>query len=321
MAKALINKHIDSTLDVNRRDLFLEDPVLAKGEILINNDKDDPSIFIVNTENEVVKISAGEQYDDTEIKGQLNTIENTVSTVEGEVDILNNTVKTLQGEDSNMSIRSIAEDVVNKIGVDPSVTEKIDYIQDSLGNFTPDNTVESNIEIINQTVVENEKVTTTSLNKINDSVSALSGTLDGLITETEVLKDSVEILTGDAEGSLKKTIEDTKSIIDAYTINGLPISDNVVLDSDNITITDSYSTVNQVDENIIPGDIITTAISKIEVMLANTTLAITAAINDIDYRLGRFTEYNENGDPINEASGICKRIEDIEDVIINKSRD
>lgn len=321
MAKAIINKHIDNTLEINKREIFLENPELAKGEILINNDKNDPSIFIVNTDNEVVKISAGEQYDDTEIKGQLNTIENTVSTVEDEVDILNNTVKTLQGEDSNMSIRSIAEDVVNKIGVDPSITEKIEYIQDSLGNFTPDNTVESNIEIINQALVENEKVTATALNEVNSSVSALSGTLDGLMTETEVLKNSVELLTSDEEGSIKKAIEDTKAIIDSYTINNLPISENVVLDSDNITITNSYSTINQVNENVIPGDIITTAISKIEVMLANTTLAITAAINDIDYRLGRFSEYNENGELISEASGICKRVEDIEDILINKSRD
>ena len=128
-------------------------------------------------------------------------------------------------------------------------------------------------------------------------------------------------MTGDEEGSIKKAIEDTKAIIDSYTVNNLPISENVVLDSDNITITNSYSTVNQVNENVIPGDIITTAISKLEVMLANTTLAITAAINDIDYRLGRFSEYNENGELISEATGICKRVEDIEDILINKSRD
>lgn len=310
MAKAIINKHIDNTLEINKREIFLENPELAKGEILINNDKNDPSIFIVNTDNEVVKISAGEQYDDTELRGQL--------------DILDKNLKTLQGEDIDMSVRSIAEDVVTKTGIDPSITETLEYLQNSLGNFTPENTVEANIENIDGTISGLSATQTEqqeALTKVSDNVNSLSNVLTELTEETELLKDSVELLTGDEEGSIKKAIEDTKAIIDSYTVNNLPISENVVLDSDNITITNSYSTVNQVNENVIPGDIITTAISKLEVMLANTTLAITAAINDIDYRLGRFSEYNENGELISEATGICKRVEDIEDILINKSRD
>jgi hypothetical protein len=44
--------------------------------------------------------------------------------------------------------------------------------------------------------------------------------------------------------------------------------------------------LNQTSDNIFPGDIVTNAISKLEVTLANTTLALTAAVNDIESRLG-----------------------------------
>lgn len=358
MAKAIINKHIDSTSDVNKRDLFLENSDLAKGEILINNDKDDPSIFIVNTENEVVKISSGETYDDTQIKN--------------EIEVLGSIIETLQGDDIGVSIRNIAEDVVINAGLDSSITDKLEYLENSIGNFTPENTVESNVNIITeatqtlnlkleeqqgvlnslseditnlestvnetaininqlQTEIENnelivasslnvldkkidnnEIVASKALNSLGEKVTDISDELQVLIDDSEHLKESIEVLTGDDEGSIKKAIDDTKAIIDNYTVNGVAISTNVVLTSDDIAITDSYSTVNQKSENIFPGDIITAAISKLEVMLANTTLAITAAINDIDYRLGRFSEYDENGVLISKASGICKRIEEVE---------
>ena len=53
-------------------------------------------------------------------------------------------------------------------------------------------------------------------------------------------------------------------------------------------------------------------------MLANTTLALTAAINDIESRVGRPAEYDENGNVVSEATGLYKKYEDLEKSIKNE---
>ena len=109
-----------------------------------------------------------------------------------------------------------------------------------------------------------------------------------------------------------------KETIDAYTINNKVISESPVLNSDDLSMSETYSTFEQPGDYIAPGDIITTAISKIEVMLANTTLALTAAITDVELRLGRPSEKDAEGNVISEASGLYKRCEDLEKLINNQ---
>lgn len=109
-----------------------------------------------------------------------------------------------------------------------------------------------------------------------------------------------------------------KAAIDAYTVNNKQISENPILDSNDLLISETYSAITQPAENITPGDLMTTAISKIEVMLANTTLALTAAINDIESRVGRPAEYDENGNVVSEATGLYKKYEDLEKSIKNE---
>ena len=97
------------------------------------------------------------------------------------------------------------------------------------------------------------------------------------------------------------------------TINNKTISTNPVLNSDDLLVSKDYTVLGQNAENVFPGDIITTAIGKIEVMLANTTLALTAAINDLEMRIGKPSEYDEEtGDVISEATGLYKKYEEIE---------
>ena len=115
--------------------------------------------------------------------------------------------------------------------------------------------------------------------------------------------------------TVSNDINNNKSEIDSYTVNNKNISDNPVLNSDDLIISDNYSTTNQVGENVVPGDIVTNAISKIEVMLANTTLAMTAALNDLDLRIGTDTIENENGEIVAEATGLTKIINENERVI------
>lgn len=77
MGKTIINKHIDDSSKIKRK-LFHDDLIKAKGEIIINNDPENPSIYIVNNKNEVVKVSGsnnttgGTAYDDTKIWKQVN---------------------------------------------------------------------------------------------------------------------------------------------------------------------------------------------------------------------------------------------------------
>lgn len=77
MAKTIINKHIDNSSRI-KRELFNDELSKAKGEIIINNDPDNPSIYIVNNLNEVVKVSGSNNnpgasdFDDTKLWEQIN---------------------------------------------------------------------------------------------------------------------------------------------------------------------------------------------------------------------------------------------------------
>ena len=108
-----------------------------------------------------------------------------------------------------------------------------------------------------------------------------------------------------------------KASIDDYTVNNKRISGCPVLNSDDFEISDSYSYVSQEANNVSAGDKITTAISKLEVMLANTTLALTAAISDIESRIGRPAVYDASGVLISQATGLYKKYLDLEEKLNN----
>lgn len=137
---------------------------------------------------------------------------------------------------------------------------------------------------IMETIADNELVTAEALTNLNDRV----------VINTDDIKD-----------------------IQDYTINNKKISESPVLNSNDILIGDDYTVLSQPAENVVPGDIITTAISKLEVMLANTTLAITAALNDLDSRLGTPSSYDDEGNK-HEATGLWKKVEDLEQLINDK---
>jgi hypothetical protein len=67
MAKAIVNKHIDSIQDVVLSKQFTSDEEMRKGELLICNDPNDPTIYIMDTEGNTKKIA-----DDTDIWVKVN---------------------------------------------------------------------------------------------------------------------------------------------------------------------------------------------------------------------------------------------------------
>lgn len=77
MAKGIINKHIDNVNGVVLSEKFDANAELRKGEILICNDPDNPTIYIMDTNGNPKKISggsgeAGAPYDDTAIWEAVN---------------------------------------------------------------------------------------------------------------------------------------------------------------------------------------------------------------------------------------------------------
>lgn len=99
MAKAIINKHIDTENELNNS-LFISDNEHSKGEIVICNDKNNPSIYIKDTEGNITKIAGGsndnEPYDDSELRAQIN--ENT------------NDIKELKEKGGSVNIAESEED-------------------------------------------------------------------------------------------------------------------------------------------------------------------------------------------------------------------
>ena len=76
--KAIINKHIDNSTQLTN-DKFVSELEKAKGEIIICNDPENPTIYIMDTQGNPRKISGGggggttSSYDDTAIWAQVNT--------------------------------------------------------------------------------------------------------------------------------------------------------------------------------------------------------------------------------------------------------
>lgn len=321
MAKAIINKHVDNKSGITKN-IFIQDADLRKGEIIINNDENEPSIYIWSTKGEPVKISgnnsggAVSEYDDTAIRAEINEVKSNVEILQGEIE-----------EDKQKSVRTIATEVAEETlgNYTPGSSEDIVNIQNTLVGFDPENTVQKaineldekiqNIEIGEGDVVLDDYVQKTTFDEtitnINTSIDNLNEN-DSLQNEDiSNLKTLMETLNGEEEGSIKKSIQDVKNTIDAYTINGIEISNNPEIQTDNLKISNTYSTTNKNMEDILPEDILTDAISKLEIALANTTLALSAAINDIENRIGQPSKKDDNGNVINEASGIYKLIEDL----------
>lgn len=147
---------------------------------------------------------------------------------------------------------------------------------------------------------------TNAIKATNDSITNTIGVVTDDKTVVEMIADVEAVSAQNAQD-----IIDNKNIIDEYTINEKKISENPVLDSNDILLNEEYTTLTQPAENVIPGDLVTTAISKLEVMLANTTLALTAAINDLEMKIGSPSSYDENGNITAQATGLYAKYEEL----------
>lgn len=337
MAKAIINKHIDNK-DNLKRELFVTDIEKAKGEIVICNDIEEPSIYIVDNDNNVVKISGngggnGESgsYDDTKIWTQVNQNTEDINVLKSDVENLKEGIDIQIPELENYATKEFVNELADTYleqgekyiddEID-SVKNEIDNIKISVGDSESGlikdvadlKTAVENIEapvkdvtVDGNSVLNEEGIavitfpslepyaTKDEVKEVSDNLTEVEGRVASAETDIVNINNKIgelpeETVISDTLEEIKSSIETNKNIIDEYTINNKKISENPTLDTDNIKISENYSTLNDVTEDsklnlISPDDVITNAISKLEIMLANTTLALTAALNDIESKL------------------------------------
>ena len=130
------------------------------------------------------------------------------------------------------------------------------------------------------------------ISKVEDYINGDNEIKDiiGDTGRTNTLTELIDAVSGLTEVNLSN-INENKETSDNYTINNYKISDNPVLNSSDISINEQYSTIKRGnDDFIVTGDDLNKAIKKLEIMLVNTTLALTAAINDLEKK---YSELND----------------------------
>ena len=132
------------------------------------------------------------------------------------------------------------------------------------------------------------------ISKVEDYINGDNEIKDiiGDTGRTNTLTELIDTVSGLTEVNLSK-INENKETSDNYTINNYKISDNPVLNSSDISINEQYSTIERGnDDFIVTGDDLNKAIKKLEIMLVNTTLALTAAINDLERKYNELNNFN-----------------------------
>lgn len=153
------------------------------------------------------------------------------------------------------------------------------------------------------------KLSEGDLKELKSEILSIIGDVE--LEENQTLTSLIKGIDEKADSN-KSLIGSTKETIDSYTINNKAISESPVLDTDDLSIVEGYSRLDKPSEFILPGDSLTNAIGKIEIMLANTTLALTAALNDLEKKIGNYTEYDDEGNVVLEGSGIMGKLEKLE---------
>ena len=275
----IVHKHVDTRSEIehlkeNVHEIIDGREDFYKGEIIVVNDPSDPSLYVIDTDERLRKIAGnGTGYDDYEVRTLISG--NTESISDLEKNKLDTTTFNTYTKETNGKITEIENDI---------------------------NDLDTDITAHEQRLDEKDK----EVKNIKTTITTVSEGINDVSTTLENLKGDETV-----EGSIANLIDNTKKIINEYTVNNKKISDNPILDTADISLNQNY-TPNVEDTTIIPGDVLTTAIAKLECLLANSMLAISSALNDLDSRIGVPYLYDENGILIQNASGLCKQIQDLQ---------
>ena len=179
---------------------------------------------------------------------------------------LNERVGVLEGDGEGSVAKAIDAAIAQE------VTDRNTAIADAISQEVTDrNTaIQNAANEINAEISQNEEATAQALTKLNDRVGTLEGSMgegsvaDQITAAVDALANgavadnaaAIEILNGDGDGSVAKTVADTKAVIDAYTVNGKAISSNPVLGAadiqyaEDVTVADAIAALEaEVSEN------------------------------------------------------------------------
>ena len=271
----------------------------------INDEIVDIKEDVTNKHTETNNVISGITEEIGTIKDDISTIntnisnidENLTTTTSNIVDIIDNQLPSINDSISDVTIEvtNIKEEISGYTETLNQISDTTNELNEQVGNAMSDFTNLSN-----------------TVSTFKTSINTNTENINTLLTDVSANTETLNVLTGDEEGSINKKINDTKAEIDTYTVNGKLISESPVLDSNDLNISTGY-TITNVGERISPEEHLTTAFAKLESVLLKTTLAITAALNDLESRIGNPSEYDDDGNLTKEGSGLFKRIEDLEE--------
>ena len=254
--KAIINKHHNNfshltpeqQLDMFRYFKNDEDKkTYLKGEIIIDTDPENPSIYILNNNNEVVKISGngsgGEgSYDDTELKRLINAVSNNLD--------------VLRGDDVNKSVRTIAEEVLTE-GIDlTDITESIDNLNELIGETSVESQINTKIgelpsdktvvNLINEETsnrikdIESTQSQIDNLGETYATIEKFDSTKSELESKITTTQNTLDYLIGnDKDKSAREIATDEATKAVTNLINGAP---------------EAYDTLKEISDWIIGGE-------------------------------------------------------------------
>ncbi len=271
MAKAIINKHINSVQDVVLTELFVKDEEKNKGELVICNDPENPTIYIMDTTGNPRKIAGGggsgssEAYDDTAIWNAVNKnteaiaelkenpsgdIDEVVETLTKDIEGINETVNTLDGIVTGITetVNGVTENlstVSASIGEVPEGSTIVGMVNDVQGATEANaqaiedaKTTISNVESALTEEIESLKLVD-SQNKedLNSAITSIGNRLNFTIESIGTVAEGTTVvgMINDVQGAIEanaQAIADNKTVIDEYTVNGKNISENPVLNTD-----------------------------------------------------------------------------------------
>ena len=263
----------------------------------IENRLDTAETNILNLNDRVKSIEDGEvEVDFTEIENRISEVETISNTNKSNIDVINENVELINGDIEILKNNDL--DFESRIGVLENI-EPVDLTE-----------IEGKVSTLETTVSTVSKTANNALTTANESIKTIDGEGDDYITvstsktnrnvdiniKTNVVlyKDASETINGLASTlDIKNEINEIKSIIDAYTINGKIISENPELTTNNLNVGDDYLTFIPEDtQSILPSDNLTLALAKIEKKMDIALEVITAALNDLNNRIG-LLENNE----------------------------
>lgn len=131
-----------------------------------------------------------------------------------------------------------------------------------------------------------------SVTDTGSALGELTKTVSGHTGAIQTLNDGMQ----GVDGKISTAVNTAKETIDLYTVNGVKVSENPVLNAASISIDNDYTSENSVADPITPGDTVSVAFGKIEKNISNNSLVFSAALNDLNAKTGAFKCPFWNGD-------------------------